>query len=604
MASNPLSEESGVCRFASSHPLPTPLSYRRCGAVHRGSMFKRLSAALPRSKAAIVILLWNVAVGHTLTAVITVLLYSSARSINSAALIYFFVGVYGLVSLLQMLCYPLGGLLADLRCGRHSTVFCSKVSIWLGYTSASIVSIVYIIWNKHGTVDVCKDILRGLMGITAVFITPGFQANAVQFGLDQLQDASSSELSVFLHWFVWMDSVGILLARVLGTPWLCNEHIVRYVALYGAPHFAFFLISVLLVLSYYKRHWFYREPRTNNPYGTVYRVLKFVAKHDKPLRRSAFAYCDDERPSRIEFAKKRFGGPFTTETVEDVKTFLRILLMLVAIGPVFFLYVASVYIFPLFALHIGPHVQVNTTTMCGYEWLLLQSGNLSIITPVALLPLYIIFLHPHVPRWFPRILRRLGCGILMLVLSVTSMLAMEGIGHMQTHAVNGSNISCMFLTTYEPFFPHTLNMKTLVLLAPNLLIGMAVPFIYITVLEFISAQSPHTMKGLLLGVFYTIRGFFIILGCVFTFPFAQTELWQDCDKTLNCGFYYYLMNTLFGIESMLVFMVAARWYQYRIREDRPYDHYYAESYYSRYTSPEQDDTQVNLDASTQKYGSI
>ena len=146
--------------------------------------------------------------------------------------------------------------------------------------------------------------------------------------------------------------------------------------------------------------------------------------------------------------------------------------------------------------------------------------------------------------------------------------------------------------------------KPLYRLAPNLLMGMAVPFIYITALEFISAQSPHTMKGLLLGVFYAIRGFFIILGCVFTFPFAQTELWQDCDKTLNCGFYYYLMNTLFGIGSMLVFMVAARWYQYRKREDRPYDHYYAESYYSRYTSPKQDDTQVNLDVSTQKYGSI
>ena len=65
----------------------------------------------------------------------------------------------------------------------------------------------------------------------------------------------------------------------------------------------------------------------------VYRVLRFAAGHSKPLRRSAFSYCDDERPGRMEFAKQRFGGPFTTETVEDVKTFLRILLMLLAICP-------------------------------------------------------------------------------------------------------------------------------------------------------------------------------------------------------------------------------------------------------------------------------
>ena len=597
--------------MTSSHQSAGVYSLNSTASPHprrRSCMLQRLSTALPRSKGAIVILLWNAVVTYTLAIVITVLLFTAGRSMKHTATIHLIVAVYGLIALLQMLCYPLGGLLADLRCGRYRTVFCSKVSIWLGYACASVCSVVYIFsFIYHGKQQIYVHILQVVCTITAIFIIPGFtgfQANAVQFGLDQLQDASSSELSVFLHWFVWMNSVGILLARALGTPWLCNEHIVRYVALYGAPHFAFFLISVLLVSSYCKRHWFYREPRTNDPYGTVYRVLKFVAKHDKPLRRSAFSYCDDERPSRIEFAKRRFGGPFTTETVEDVKTFLRILLMLVAIGPVFFLYVASVYIFPLFALHIGPHVQVNTPTMCGYEWLLLQSSDLSIIIPVALLPLYIIFIHPHVPRWFPKILRRLGCGILMLILSVTSMFAVEGIGHMQAHAINGSNISCMFLTTYEPFFPHTLNMNTLVLLAPNLLMGMAVPFIYITALEFISAQSPHTMKGLLLGVFYAIRGFFIILGCVFTFPFAQTELWQDCDKTLNCGFYYYLMNTLFGIGSMLVFMVAARWYQYRKREDRPYDHYYAESYYSRYTSPKQDDTQVNLDVSTQKYGSI
>ena len=65
-------------------------------------------------------------------------------------------------------------------------------------------------------------------------------------------------------------------------------------------------------------------------------MLNFARIHRWPLRRSAFTYCDDEKPSRIDLAKERYGGPFTTEQVEDVKTFLRILGLLLTLGPLFF----------------------------------------------------------------------------------------------------------------------------------------------------------------------------------------------------------------------------------------------------------------------------
>ena len=88
-----------------------------------------------------------------------------------------------------------------------------------------------------------------------------------------------------------------------------------------------------------------------NPYHNVYRVIKFTAKHGKPLgHRSALTYSDDVRPSRMDFAKQKYGGIFTTEVVEDVKTLLRILLMLLAITPMFFFEVSTSYLFPLYGL--------------------------------------------------------------------------------------------------------------------------------------------------------------------------------------------------------------------------------------------------------------
>ena len=150
---------------------------------------------------------------------------------------------------------------------------------------------------------------------------------------------------------------------------------------------------------------------------------------------------------------------------------------------------------------------------------------------------------------------------------------------------NGSNnTTCFFFEGYSFFLNksyHTLEFPTQALVIPNILNGIAAPLISITVLEFISAQSPHTMKGLILGVFYAFRGLFLTLGSVATFPFAQESLWGDQHGMFDCGFYYYLSNSVFGVFGLVVFILAARWYRYRQRDDPPYRHQYAEDYYSR-----------------------
>jgi hypothetical protein len=64
----------------------------------------------------------------------------------------------------------------------------------------------------------------------------------------------------------------------------------------------------------------------------IYKVIKFAIVTKHPRCRSAFTYCEDELPSRIDFGKSKYGGPFTTEQVEDVKTFLRLLPLISIFG--------------------------------------------------------------------------------------------------------------------------------------------------------------------------------------------------------------------------------------------------------------------------------
>ena len=137
--------------------------------------------------------------------------------------------------------------------------------------------------------------------------------------------------------------------------------------------------------------WFYSEPGQHNPYKTVYTVIKFAKNHKHPLQRSAFTHCDNYIPSQFDSAKERYGGPFTTE---QVATFLRILFILFAVGPVFALEVpASFYIFPLFGLHTLQYYWFNGRDKCNSEYIwktTVASGSMmSITTTVILFPVYI-----------------------------------------------------------------------------------------------------------------------------------------------------------------------------------------------------------------------
>ena len=252
--------------------------------------------------------------------------------------------VYAILAVIAMF-YPLSGFLADVCCGRFKTI---TVGLNIILVSSIIVIVTLTVWisilNQHNLVfvPIKKSVPLFVFGFSAAFfIEIGYvlyQANFIQFGLDQLIEAPSINLSLFVHWAVWTDTLGKSIVFVSSTVLSCPrlyENLKVKVGFYVIPIFLLLCFPLLMILTCWKRHWFYTEPGQNNPYKTVIKVLDFVRKHKYPLQRSAFTYCFNERPSRIDYAKERYGGPFTTEQVEDVKTFVRILLLLVSLGPIF-----------------------------------------------------------------------------------------------------------------------------------------------------------------------------------------------------------------------------------------------------------------------------
>ena len=90
------------------------------------------------------------------------------------------------------------------------------------------------------------------------------------------------------------------------------------------------LLAVVITCCCCRHHLFTEPVCHTNPVKQIIKVLSFTAQHKQPVRRSAFTY-GELPPSRLDLGKKRYGGPFTTEQVEDVKSFGRILLMLLTL---------------------------------------------------------------------------------------------------------------------------------------------------------------------------------------------------------------------------------------------------------------------------------
>ena len=136
---------------------------------------------------------------------------------------------------------------------------------------------------------------------------------------------------------------------------------------------------------------------TNNPLKLIYQVLKYAAKNKYPRLRSAFTYWEDKPYSRIDLGKNKYGGPFTIEQVEDVKTFFRILAVFGFCTPMFILFISLHHLFYIqyfdnqFLLSLKSNSVAKYIKSCYYEYFAL---NLDYITTVFLVPVIEFTLYP------------------------------------------------------------------------------------------------------------------------------------------------------------------------------------------------------------------
>ncbi len=442
----------------------------------------------------------------------------------AAILSYFYGSSYILIISLEAaasVVYPIAGFLADAVYGRFKILKYSSFAL-VGFNTGNLFMLIIIpIMKLHPTALICARI----MSCGAYFGRILFHANIIQFGMDQLINLPTQKSVDYIHinyWLHAMINLPITILRTSGVVIMYNPSDTSTVVILQA----FFTVSVILlivilfIVDKYKR-LFLDEKLTHNPYKLVYDVIKYAAMHQKFKRRSAFTYCEDDPISRIDHGKTRYGGPFTTEQVEDVKVSFRIVLVLISLGLVFLLDLNLETLCEYYLRRHEYHHDISTVSVT----------TISSITPLIIIfgiPFFKFFITPYFSRYLPGMFKRIGLSIFVLIILYSTCFLIDIIAYKTIFQEDtecfGSNYSLD--VNKELVYVPAYVMPIVV----HILYGLYLMLINISVLEFISCQSPQHMKGILFGMFYCIISLFRLLSAVMSNYFFSNLTYGNVPK--------------------------------------------------------------------------
>ena len=393
-------------------------------------------------------------------------------------------------------------------------------------------------WIQHGI-------------IYSVFVVGGSAClvTLLPLGLDQMPDASAFNISSFISWTVFIFLIGIFLNDTL--------HFIRDHCLVETNQQDFFLIlafistfcaSTITICTFLLQpKWFIDVSKSSKSLQTIYQVLKFASKHKAPLCRSALTYWEEDIPSRIELGKSKYGGPFTTEQVEDVKTVLRLLALSVPL---------SIAMVVISSNTRFSNVSFLVSTSCTANIIRLFTTRTSWYSVLGIV-VYQFVVYPIFGIKISSILKRIGAVISIMTLLNFVCLVLELVHYFSSASKTITDRIVFFL------YPCTT--------------GILGPVLVISAVEFICAQSPYNMRGLSVSFFEVIFSLTNLLSWDVYYSFFLkycTEQW--------CSLLSFSSKTVFCLIGLLLFGVFSRWYKLRVRDEDYYAQRVIEEVYDRY----------------------
>ena len=315
-----------------------------------------------------------------------------------------------------------------------------------------------------------------------------------------------------------------------------------------------------------------KTPQITNLIKNIANVLNYARKNNYPRNRSALTYWDQDVPSRLDLGKNKYGGPFSEEETENVKTSLILV-------PIIFICAMRGIVIPVES--VQKHY-MRVTFGKNFKCLFRDELELTHMIATFGIPLYhfiIRSLLQNMTKYTPSMLKVIGVSLFLSIIERICMVTIETIGHLQT-----PNVTCMFNNSSSHFKTElSLNYYwTMTSLIWNI-IGTLVFDLVIN--EFIIAQSPQQMKGFFFGLFYGLNGIAKVIGYNLYHPF---QLMPPQSIPTSCGFYYYITQTLLLSLVFIFFLILTKKYKLRVRNYPVNIHMIADTHITAYINQEEE----------------
>ena len=411
------------------------------------------------------------------------------------------------------------------------------------------------------------SVVISIMTLITVFISltgfVGFQSASVPYNIDHLIGSSSDEVSFLIIWHMF-----VIVASYPSLSFISNYIIQTPSTVLVSTCVSGFLTLMIIVSLHVFNSHLNRVHEVSNPVRLIASVLMYAKRNKYPERRSALTYWENDYPSRIDFGKRRFGGPFTEEEVENVKTFGRII-------PVLLLSVTVTHLGNDSSNLYDISVNKNYSHMDG-----LGRNHLAFLVAAILILIYQFILYPCLYKYIPTLLKRMGLGIFFSLLASATYMILT--------------ISDQYIEpiSYCPLGIHILPNSTIILpsdyrwlILPEVMYGISMFLLLTSSLEFIVAQTPKSMRGIMVGLWNTTLGISHFIN-----GYSYLLYLHIGTESLGCLSYYYIGNTTFILIVFLAYLVVARRYKVRIRDYIVPVYQIAEEYTAKYLDSSSEDS--------------
>ena len=488
-----------------------------------------MSRLLIKSRSALLILLWDFFMFINISFIRNYAATMYAKVNNGGHQIVFDVGYC-----LNFFLFPLLGLLADVKIGRYTSII---TGVYLSFLSWIIAGLSFII-KSSSHYNVLYYITSGVAYLLQVIGYSCVRSNIIQFNIDQAIGASGDELSAIIYWHSLILPVIFFIGIIVQC--LINQLIIVSYVLSGVA------VITVIVTNFLYKHWLDTTCHIVNPVKLIAKVLNYARKNKYPRNHSALTYWEGNYPSRLDLGKNKYDGPFTEEQVENVK-------VVIQLTPLFICIVGLVFADDFKWINYYK----SNDDLSFIDCFMFKSALHALVASLLIL-LYQLIIHPCFPNYIPSMLKRIGVGLMFSLFTT---------------------IYSVIILTYKDHFHFEITWYNFTVVS-SVLHGIAYALILPTSLEFTIAQCPYEMRGLLVGLWYSAFG----IGYIFS---VNSKYLFKCEsKMTRQSVYYYIVKNVLVLIILIVFIILAKCYKLRVRENEVNVYLIAEEHYERYMDQE------------------